>query len=166
MKRFGMTLFLPLLAGMLLPCPALPQTAADRQALPQSAPPHAGEPKAPAPPQRNSQRRAASGSAPPLTKPAGKAAERAVPAGPGKALAEEGPARPAADERLDELEEELGKILDESVQEALEAQRKAFERDYSRLWDSRSFWRRAAIGEGGAIVTCLLGGFLIWNLTR
>ncbi len=101
-----------------------------------------------------------------MTKPAGKATERAVPAGPGKALAEEGPAQPAADERLDELEEELGKILDESVQEALEAQRKAFERDYSRLWDSRSFWRRAAIGEGGAIVTCLLGGFLIWNLTR
>ncbi|MCR5622098.1 MAG: hypothetical protein K6G18_09605 [Treponema sp.] len=67
---------------------------------------------------------------------------------------------------LDALEEELGRILDESVQEALAKQRTSFERDYSRLWDSRSFWRRAAIGEGGAIVACLLGGIFIWNLAK
>ncbi len=61
------------------------------------------------------------------------------------------------------LEEELGRILDEGIEEALAEQRQAFEKEYARLWDSRSFWRRAAIGEGGAIVACLLGGFLVWN---
>lgn len=61
------------------------------------------------------------------------------------------------------LEEELGRILDEGIEEALAEQRRAFEKEYARLWDSRSFWRRAAIGEGGAIVACLLGGFLVWN---
>ncbi len=61
------------------------------------------------------------------------------------------------------LEEELGRILDEGIEEALAEERQAFEKEYARLWDSRSFWRRAAIGEGGAIVACLLGGFLVWN---
>lgn len=64
------------------------------------------------------------------------------------------------------LEEELGRILDEGIEEALAEQRQAFEKEYARLWDSRSFWRRAAIGEGGAIVACLLGGFLVWNWNR
>ncbi len=61
------------------------------------------------------------------------------------------------------LEEELGRILDEGIEEALAEQRQAFEKEYARLWDSRSFWRRVAVGEGGAIVACLLGGFLVWN---
>lgn len=61
------------------------------------------------------------------------------------------------------LEEELGRILDEGIEEALAEQRRAFEKEYARLWDSRSFWRRVAVGEGGAIVACLLGGFLVWN---
>ena len=61
------------------------------------------------------------------------------------------------------LEEELGRILDEGIEEALAEERKSFEKEYARLWDSRSFWCRAAIGEGGAIVACLLGGFLVWN---
>ncbi len=64
------------------------------------------------------------------------------------------------------LREELELILDESIEEALEEQRKGFEKEYSRLWDSRSFWRRVAVGEGGAIVACLLGGFLVWNMSR
>lgn len=61
------------------------------------------------------------------------------------------------------LEEELGRILDEGIEEALAEERKSFEKEYARLWDSRSFWRRVAVGEGGAIVACLLGGFLVWN---
>ncbi|MBQ9538682.1 MAG: hypothetical protein IJU95_05380 [Treponema sp.] len=67
---------------------------------------------------------------------------------------------------LDALEEELGQILDDCVQEALNRQRKAFEKDYSRLWDSRSFWRKAAVGEGCAMVAALIGGILVWNLSR
>ena len=65
---------------------------------------------------------------------------------------------------LDALEKELGRILDETVAEALAEQKKSFERDYARLWDSRSFWRRAAVGEGCAIAACILGGILVWNL--
>ena len=67
---------------------------------------------------------------------------------------------------MDALEAELGQILDECVQEALTEQRKAFEEDYARLWDSRSFWRRVAVGEGCAIAACLFGGFLVWGLGR
>ncbi|MBQ3800381.1 MAG: hypothetical protein II837_08820 [Treponema sp.] len=82
------------------------------------------------------------------------------------AASSERPAPGAGGLDLDALEDELGRVLDECVAEALAEQRKSFERDYSRLWDSRSFWRRAAVGEGGAIVACLLGGILAWKLSR
>ncbi|MBP5158307.1 MAG: hypothetical protein ILP18_10615, partial [Treponema sp.] len=119
--------------------------ASPAQAEQQNAPHPAGEQEPVPPPQRDREKEAGSGSAQSLKRPSNRTADGLD---------------------LDALEEELGRILDESVQEALAKQRTSFERDYSRLWDSRSFWRRAAIGEGGAIVACLLGGIFIWNLAK
>ena len=89
-------------------------------------------------------------------------AETAVPPPGDESGADTGGASPGGLD-LAALEEELGRILDEGIEEALAEQRRAFEKEYARLWDSRSFWRRVAVGEGGAIVACLLGGFLVWN---
>ena len=120
----------------------------------------------PAKPQGASEQKAGSGSEKSLRKPPAASSEVGGPAasGAGPAASGAGPGTGGLD--LDALEDELGRILDESVQEALAEQRKSFERDYSRLWDSRSFWRRVAVGEGGAIVACLLGGILVWQLGR
>lgn len=61
-------------------------------------------------------------------------------------------------EETERLIEELENILEESVESALEAQRLELEKKFSRagrkLVQSRSFWRKAALGE----LALILGG--------
>ena len=155
MKFVGKMILVLFLAGLFLPCQARPEEVG--QALPQSAP-HGERQAGRLPPrQKATGKKDGSGSGRSLRKPPATSSDGDEAAPPSGTVGDGG---------FDALEEELGRILDESVQEALAEQRKSFERDYSRLWDSRSFWRRVAVGEGGAIVACLLGGILVWNMGR
>lgn len=190
----GKTILMLSLAGFFLPCPGRAEAAASPAEAqpepvevpqertgplvrtgPREAELQAGQPaglqavrqeRLPAKPQGVSEQKAGSGSEKSLRKPPAASSEVGGPAASGAGPAASGAGPGAGGLDLDALEDELGRILDESVQEALAEQRKSFERDYSRLWDSRSFWRRVAVGEGGAIVACLLGGILVWQLGR
>ena len=73
-------------------------------------------------------------------------------------------------EETERLIEELENILEESVESALEAQRLELEKQFSRagrkLVQSRSFWRKAALGELALILGGLFAGGAFYSAGR
>lgn len=63
---------------------------------------------------------------------------------------------------------ELDKILEESVNEALEEQyadlNAQFEKESKRLSESRSFWRRTAVTEGLMIAGAVFTGMMLYKI--
>ena len=63
---------------------------------------------------------------------------------------------------------ELDKILEETVSEALEEQyadlNAQFAKESERLFESRSFWRRAAVTEGLVILGAVFTGAMVYKL--
>lgn len=63
---------------------------------------------------------------------------------------------------------ELDKILEETVSEALEEQyanlNAQFAKESERLFESRSFWRKAAVTEGLVILGGVFAGVMVYKL--
>lgn len=68
----------------------------------------------------------------------------------------------------DALISELDKILEETVNEALEEQyadlSAQFARESEKLFESRSFWRKAAVTEGLVILGAVFAGVMVYKL--
>ena len=68
----------------------------------------------------------------------------------------------------DALIAELDKILEETVSEALEEQyadlNAQFSRESEKLFESRSFWRKAAVTEGLVILGAVCVGGMVYKL--
>ncbi|MBQ8679916.1 MAG: hypothetical protein IJ530_09125 [Treponema sp.] len=68
----------------------------------------------------------------------------------------------------DTLVTELDKILEETVSEALEEQyanlNAQFAKESERLFESRSFWRRAAVTEGLVILGTVFAGAMVYKM--
>ena len=68
----------------------------------------------------------------------------------------------------DALVGELDKILEETVSEALEEQyadlSAQFARESEKLFESRSFWRKAAVTEGLVILGAVFAGVMVYKL--
>ena len=61
-----------------------------------------------------------------------------------------------------ELMQELEDVLNESIDEALAEQQRLFEKKYARLYSSRTFWHRVALGEG-AVIAASVFAFVMAN---
>ena len=70
----------------------------------------------------------------------------------------------------DTLVAELDKILEDTVSEALEEQyadlSAQFARESERLFESRSFWRRAAVTEGLVILGAVFAGAMVYKIQK
>lgn len=70
----------------------------------------------------------------------------------------------------DALVAELDKILEETVSEALEEQyanlNAQFAKESERLFESRSFWRRAAVTEGLVILGAVFAGVMVYKIQK
>ena len=68
----------------------------------------------------------------------------------------------------DALISELDKILEETVSKALEEQyadlNAQFAKESKRLFESRSFWRRATVTEGLVILSGVFAGVMVYKL--
>ena len=82
--------------------------------------------------------------------------------------------KPESEKPLNQHEEcliaELEKILEETVDEALNSQyaelNAAFERESKKLFESRSFWRKAALTEGVLILGTAVSGIMIYSICK